>query len=252
MEVVRGVVFDLDDTLYLERDYVASGFRHVALVVEGHCDAAADEVFQFLWSGFGEGIRGDSFDRLLVRYPSLASGWTVGELVQLYRGHQPTIDALPKIKELLNELTRGMIALALVTDGLIAAQSGKIAALGLSGCFDLLVLTDTWGREYRKPHRRGFETVKSGLSLCSEQLVYVGDNPAKDFRAPREMGWQTVRLRLPGQLRYLEEPPAPDYAPQKEVVSVESLIQLLRKLCALEPGTSRGHNEDHLKNENLE
>ncbi len=30
MEIVHGVVFDLDDTLYLEETYVLSGFKFVA------------------------------------------------------------------------------------------------------------------------------------------------------------------------------------------------------------------------------
>ena len=47
--------------------------------------------------------------------------------------------------------------------------------------------------------------------------IYVGDNPAKDFVTPRRLGWQTVRLRVHGQLRFTEEPPSPAYRAAVEV-----------------------------------
>lgn len=235
MEVTRAVVFDLDDTLYLERDYVASGFRHVSNAVCEYCDAPIQEIFNFLWCEFEAGVRGDAFNRLIARYRSLTPRWIVEDLVEVYRSHQPVIELLPNIKELLGALVKARVRLALLTDGPVAAQSCKIAALGLTDWFNFLVLTDIWGTEYRKPHPRGFRTTMGLLGLPAEQLVYVGDNPEKDFQTPRGMGWGTVRLRLPGQLRCLTEPTSADCAAEREIGSIPSLTQQLSNMCALQP-----------------
>ena len=54
--MIRAIVLDLDDTLYLERDYVRSGFTHVAYL-EARGLANSAEVFAFLWAGFEAGER---------------------------------------------------------------------------------------------------------------------------------------------------------------------------------------------------
>ena len=35
--------------------------------------------------------------------------------------------------------------------------------------------------------------------------LYVADNPVKDFAAPRQLGWVTVRVRRPCGLQYAVE-----------------------------------------------
>ena len=70
---MRGVVFDLDDTLYLERDYVRSGFQAVAGIVSREMGHAPGEIFESLCGMFERGVRGDTFDRLLQEYPRIAS-----------------------------------------------------------------------------------------------------------------------------------------------------------------------------------
>jgi len=239
MEVTRAVVFDLDDTLYLERDYVASGFRRVANALSNCCDAPPDEIYNFMRCGFEAGIRCCAFDRLLARYPSLTPRWNVENIVEIYRSHHPAIELLPDTREMFDELTKCHIRMALLTDGPVLAQSNKIEALRLTDWVDVTLMTDTWGVEYRKPHPRGYQAAMSILRMPAEELVYVGDNPKKDFRTPRSMGWSTVRLRLPGQLHWLLESSSAEFAADCEVVSILALTQLLSDMCALEPRSSK-------------
>ena len=56
------VVFDLDDTLYAERDYVLSGMGAVAAWVEAELGSGADEAFAELVALFDQGVRGRVFD----------------------------------------------------------------------------------------------------------------------------------------------------------------------------------------------
>ncbi len=218
-----GVVFDLDDTLVWERDYVRSGFRAVAQSVAGAV-CSEEEAFGLLWGRFEQGARGDLFDQLLEAYS--LDDVTVPDLVARYREHKPTLSLTPDVRSLLDEL-RSQVRLALITDGPLASQQAKVTVLGLADVFEVLVLTGMWGEAYWKPHRRPYETVMDGLGLPAEALVYIGDNPGKDFVTARELGWRTIRLRHPHQLRHNVEPPSERFAADQEVRSVAELRSAL-------------------------
>ncbi len=196
-----GIAFDLDDTLYLERDYVRSGFRAVAEDAVAGTSVPADEASKFLWDGFLAGVRGSSFNDLLARYPEVAAQRSVPDLVRVYREHPPTIDFLPGAEALLQEIQGLGVPLAVITDGPLASQAAKAEALGVARYADPVVLTDAWGQDFWKPHVRAFEHVAERFALPHDRLVYVGDNPLKDFHAPTALGWRSARLRLAGQVR---------------------------------------------------
>lgn len=220
-----GVAFDLDDTLYLERDYVRSGFQAVAEYATAGTTVATEEASAFLWDAFLEGVRGSSFNDLLTRFPAIASDHALADLVSCYRDHRPTIGYLPGIETLLKELRAQGVKLAVITDGPLVSQAAKAEALGVARYAEPVILTDAWGRDYWKPHTRAFEAVAEAFGLPSQRLVYVGDNPEKDFHVSAELGWTTVRLRLPEQVRYgLAHETWP---PTHEVGSVEALRELL-------------------------
>jgi len=195
----RGVVFDLDDTLYPERDYVASGFRAVAAEVAARTSLSAGDVYDGLWGDFQEGRRGDLFDRLLARRRQARNTITVAEMVEVYRGHRPAIELTAEVEDLLSELKEQGIPLGLISDGYRIAQQAKVESLKLETFFDPLILTDALGREFWKPHERAFRQVEEAWDLPGAALVYIGDNPTKDFIAPQRRGWTGLRLRRRGQ-----------------------------------------------------
>jgi putative hydrolase of the HAD superfamily len=217
----------MDDTLYLERDYVASGFRAIAKLVSEFLQADPESVYEFLMHKFLHGVRGRTFDMLLEQFSSLRERFTIQELVAAYRQHQPDIQLLPGIKELLHELRRKGIRTALLSDGYLVSQRLKANALKLERLLDKITLTDAWGRNYWKPHPHGFKHIEKLWGLHGSTLVYVGDNPLKDFVAPNGLGWHTIRLRLRGQLHYEIEAPNPLHAPAIEVTSVKQLLEVL-------------------------
>lgn len=221
----RGVVLDLDDTLYLERDYVQSGFAAVAahLASEWGVDAAA--VRDHLWQRFTEGERGNHFDDLVSRDPALRDRVHVPDLVEVYRSHVPDIRLIPGIEGLVGALRAAGLRTGVISDGALASQQAKVDALGIDRLVEgPVVLTDVWGREGWKPHPRAFLHVQESWALPPEDLVYVGDNPHKDFDAPRDLGWACLRLRLPGQLHMAV---ADRVVPDLTVTSVGALADAL-------------------------
>lgn len=224
---IRLLVFDLDDTLYLERDYVRSGFAHIASVVAQSAPYTADTIRESLDQGFAEGVRGTAFDRLLERFPQLRQRWTVAQLVEQYRNHQPTLTLALEAAQMLRQLRADGARLAVLTDGPPVSQRAKYKALGLPSLVDYVVFSEDAGIEYRKPHVRAFQEISRRFHVPAAHSVYVGDNPAKDFFAGRQLGWHTIRLRIPEQLRFALEPPSGAYAADIEMTSIDELSQYL-------------------------
>ena len=104
---LKAILFDLDDTLYLERDFVKSGFRAVARWLQHENGLPEKDTFTRLWSLFTSGERGDLFDRLLG--DDLKKKALVNDLVSVYREHEPKISLLPGMKKCLLQLPDLMI-----------------------------------------------------------------------------------------------------------------------------------------------
>jgi putative hydrolase of the HAD superfamily len=188
------VVFDLDDTLYLERDFVRSGFAAVGAWLASQHGVRGFEACA--WRLFEAGRRGDIFDQVLPRLGIDPGRALIGRLVRVYREHRPSIRLEPAAADLLARLS-GRCHLAVLTDGFHDTQRRKIAALGLESRCRTIVCTDQWGREHWKPSPKGFVHIQNALGAAPERCIYIGDNPAKDFRAPKALGWRTLRLRHP-------------------------------------------------------
>lgn len=225
---MKAVVFDLDDTLYLEREYVFSGFRHVARHIAEKTGLIPEEaVWGFLKKTFEEGIRGRSFDLFLEQRPEVGSLLTVSDLIFVYREHFPKISFQAGMGSLLSDLRDSGVLLGVISDGSLAAQSQKVKALGLYKKMDEVILTDSWGKEFWKPCERAFVYLEDKWDLPPSQMVYIGDNPKKDFFPGNRRGWTTLRLRIPGQEHCDLEPGSGEFAPDMEFSNVETLSRYL-------------------------
>jgi putative hydrolase of the HAD superfamily len=197
--MIKGVVFDIDDTLYLEQDYVKSGFTEVSRYIGDNTGIYQHEIFSYLWELFLDGVRSNTFNHLLNDYPALKSQFGIPELVEVYRSHLPKITLLPDIRLLLVSLRQSGYRLGVVSDGFLQSQQAKVRALGLETLVDTIQLTDKWGKDFWKPHPRAYERCAEELKLSHSELCYIADNTVKDFIAPNELGWLTIKINIPGQ-----------------------------------------------------
>ncbi len=143
------VVFDVDDTLYLERDYVRSGFDAVG--VWAAAELEVDGLGAAAWERFLAGRRGDVFDAVLQDLGIDPSPATIDAMVECYRSHRPRISVLSDAAALIERL-HGQIALAAVTDGPLDSQRTKVEVLGVARWSELVVLTGEFGPGFGKPH----------------------------------------------------------------------------------------------------
>lgn len=188
----RGVVFDLDDTLYLQAGYKRSAFAAVGdkLASLGVCGKEeAARTLEEILSEYGASY-GSMFDRLAEKLqldPSL-----VPVMVETLRSHKPVLDLFPGVREMLAAL-HGRVRLGLLTDGLGRVQRAKVDALDIARHFDLVVFSDDHGT--KKPDQLLFALFEDAFGLAGSELAYVADDPGKDFVGANERGWTTVRVR---------------------------------------------------------
>ena len=193
--MIRALVFDLDDTLFPEREYVLSGFKAVdewlrtVRSVQGFQEKAVAE--------FNRGTRGNIFNLALLSLGVADDAQLVRQMVEIYRNHEPNInlftDAGPALDHSLKTMQVGLL-----TDGFLNVQQRKVAALGIAGRFHAIVYSDEFGRQAWKPSPIPYVQITKLLGCSSSECVYIGDNPNKDFVTARRLNWLTIRVRRPG------------------------------------------------------
>ncbi len=192
--MTKAVVLDVDDTLYLERTYVRSGFRAVGQWARH--ELGVDGVAETAWALFVDGVRRTTLTDALEACGAPTDPGVRDRAVQVYRDHEPDIELLPDARALLAAVRHAPIGV--ITDGPQNSQRAKCDALGLSGVADVLLVTSDHGRS--KPDPWCYEYVERELGLAGPDCLYVADNPAKDFSGARAQGWCTLRVRRTGSL----------------------------------------------------
>ena len=145
--MVKAVVFDLDDTLISEKEYIKSGYRYIAGIIEDRFAMDKKQVFDDLMSLFKVSPL-NVFNRLYDKYQIEYSKEMILDLVKEYRGHLPDIQFYNDVIPCLSELKRSGIKVGIITDGYAIAQRQKLKAIQADKYFDEIIVTDEFGRDY--------------------------------------------------------------------------------------------------------
>ena len=195
MKDIACIVLDLDDTLFLERDYVYSGFAAVDEFVSSvHGVTGFGEVCSRL---FEKGVRGDTFDQAAKELGFPWTSMSKDTLIAVYRNHEPKLSLRADVRKALETLGSSYRVMVL-SGGNPVAQRLKLEALALNDWVESAVFAGDWGEAFDKPHERAWLEIEARSGLSGDQLVYVADNPVKDWPACARLGWEFVRVRLPG------------------------------------------------------
>ncbi len=190
---LRGVLFDLDDTLVPQAAWLAGCLEAVVAEAQAREPGLDAEAFrQALAAEAAAGsARGGLIDRALV---AVGSAQPVEPLVAAFRAYRaPELAPFPGVEELLDQLA-GRWALGLVSDGDPGIQRAKLATSGLGRWFEVVVLADELGRARRKPHPEPYRRALDQLGLLPGEAVFVGDRPETDLLGAAALGLATVRV----------------------------------------------------------
>lgn len=218
------LTFDLDDTLYDERTYVESGLLAVARFGEAEFGWDRGESLWFMIGVLDRDGRGAIFDQWLSAHGKL-SRELVAECVRCYRHHAPVLALDQRAAALLPQLAR--YPLYIVTDGHKIVQDRKLTALAIRPLFKHAFITHRYGTKNAKPSLHCFELIRKAEQCRWQDIVYVGDNPAKDFVSLNRVGAQTVRV-LTGVHRNAVA--APGFEAQHRIRDLSAFAALLPEL----------------------
>jgi putative hydrolase of the HAD superfamily len=185
------LVFDMDDTLYEEVTYVQSGFKAVASSLAPILGKPAEFLSVEMEKLLEQRGRGKVFDALLDRYGK-HSRRLVQECVRCYRLHEPEIHLHQAGRDCLSRFRH--LSLYVVTDGNKTAQAAKARALDLESKVKKVFVTHRHGVCHAKPSPHCFQIIQRLESVPASQILYIGDNPAKDFVGIRPLGFRTLRV----------------------------------------------------------
>ena len=182
------ILFDLDDTLYNEIDYVKSGFRKVD----------TQNAYETLIEAFEK--RSPAINVLLDTY-NLHEPELLKNCLEIYRNQKPDIALHDEIRQLLISLKKKGRKIGIITDGRPEGQRAKIEALGLESLVNEIIVTDELGGPaFRKPNSIAFQIMKYRFDAEYGEMIYIGDNPKKDFFAPKELGMKYLWYDNPSGL----------------------------------------------------
>lgn len=178
--MLKAIIFDLDDTLVSEMEYIKSGYRYVSKLLCEELCVREEDLYQLLLRLFAENPK-YVFNRLYDILKMPYSDDKIEQLVREYRNHTPTIEFYPDVLPCLELLAKRSIKTGIITDGNVTTQNQKLKAVRAWNYFDKIIITDLLGEEYRKPHPKAFELMLESLGITFDEMMYIGDNPEKDF-----------------------------------------------------------------------
>ncbi len=223
----KAVIFDLDDTLTAEDEYIQSGYRAVAEYLAAQYLLPKEELYTQMYTLYHHKAA-NVFNQLLDAKGISYTVEDIKKLVQIYRNHIPSISCYDDVLPVLNSLRDKGIKIGMISDGYSDAQRNKIAELGLKSLFDKIILTDELGRDYWKPDSRSFLMMREAFGVSFQEMIYVGDNPEKDFYIGMEYPILTVRIKREKGV-YLERRYLDDVKEKAEISSLFELLSLVEE-----------------------
>ncbi len=220
----KAVIFDLDHTLFdryktLSR-IIDSGSAYTIfkeeidketlkekwIYADKHfCAISWDLIYDYLKN---EGVLKDGIQK---------EGFFKTHIVPLYMDvAEPYPFAIPTLQELKK---RGY-KVGLITNGKHELQMKKLNMLGLTECFDEIIISCDLNTY--KPDRLLFDEMAKRLNLSPAEMLYVGDNPLNDVEGSRNAGYVPVWVKTTGVWTHPEIKKC-----ELEVENVAELLEIL-------------------------
>jgi FMN phosphatase YigB (HAD superfamily) len=187
--VVRGLMFDMDLTLYRNEAYYASQLGNQVILLAADLGTSPEALQTTLdawaaqWTRDHEG-RKPSFGNTLLG----AVGYPIEKSVELRRRAIRPEDWLVKDPALRNTLTSlsHLFRLVLVTNNPSDVAVRTLEVLGVRDLFPRIIGLDEAG--HSKPHPAAFDLAYQALGLPSSEVVAVGDRFPVDLEVPLQKG----------------------------------------------------------------
>ena len=192
---MRGVIFDLDETL-IDRSLAVTNFADLLWAeylshqesspasfidkvhaLDGHGYTPREMFFELMWENLSDAVPSklvieESFYEQVWETPILADG----------------------VIDCLSLLHKDQIPLAIVTNGSTMAQEAKIKHSGIQDYFMAIVVSEEFG--VKKPDPSIYEEAASKLYVNPKDCWFVGDHPVNDVWGSKQVGYHSAWVHL--------------------------------------------------------
>jgi putative hydrolase of the HAD superfamily len=181
---IRGILFDLDGTLFAREVAFWSWLR------------AEAGTLSLDWATIAElDARGHGPKAPLLEYLALTLSWPErsldARLQRLRSGVLRYARPDPPLHDLLRRL-QSRYRLGVVTNGSTQSQRGKLQGLQIEQFFDPIIVSEEVG--HHKPEFAIFRLATRSWSIPHGQLLFVGDDSLKDIGGARGAGMITLQV----------------------------------------------------------
>ena len=191
--MIKSVIFDLDNTLidFMTMKQISCDAAITAMIGAG-LNVKKDKAMKELFSLYGKyGLEEKTiFQKFLkkvakkIDYEILASG-----IVAYRRVRTGFLEPYPHVSEVLFELKRRGIKLAIVSDAPRLKAWIRLVSMKINHLFDIVVtFEDT--KEF-KPSTKPFLVAFKKLKVKPNECLMVGDRPERDIQGAKRLGMVT-------------------------------------------------------------
>jgi putative hydrolase of the HAD superfamily len=195
--MLKSVIFDLDNTLidFMTMKKLSCDAAITAMIGAGlnvKKDKAMKELFA-LYDKYGLEEK-TIFQKFLkkvakkVDYEILASG-----IVAYRRVRAGFLEPYPHVSEVLFELKRRGVKLAIVSDAPRLKAWIRLVSMKINHLFDMVVTFDD--TKEMKPSIKPFKVAFKKLNLKPHECLMVGDRPERDIKGAKKLGMSTCFAR---------------------------------------------------------
>ena len=204
---VKGVLIDLDNTLYALTEDIYNLALHKAYLLFIKVRPIAEEEFIRYFEKFYQdglsfyGDRPEAHNRFFV-FQKVAEFLNISQPFLLAQEATTifiktilkSISCDRKALAFLRKCKRLKLPVCIITNAYANTQVKKLKALKIEKYIDFIVTNDETGHD--KPHALMFQTALSKLSKTPDQVIMVGDDVKKDIEGAAEMGIKTYQVIL--------------------------------------------------------
>jgi len=188
------VVFDIDNTLYDEKEYFEATFGKISNIISKKANNKnAGEICSKILAEFR--AHGSQYPKFFLHIAKL---FNLNEnfhetFYNIHKTVKANIILYPDAQMILDWSRKKELKLGLITNGAIAVQKNKIKLLKLKDLVNYICISRELGEE--KPSIKPYQHVMKRLNTTPENTLYIGDNPHNDFEGAKKLGIRTVRLK---------------------------------------------------------
>jgi putative hydrolase of the HAD superfamily len=177
----NSVIFDLDDTIYPEIEYLKKAYRFIAQSVikaESRLNSTEDEIFSFLIYTFTNEGRDKLFQKMIdkfnINFFSLENFLSCLHNVPLKKNE---LKVYSHIQKLLVQLSEQNKLIFILTNGNVSQQRNKLNSLNIKlSLFKEIIYASSNGKEFEKPNPFFVNKILLDYSLNKNKVILIGDS----------------------------------------------------------------------------